>query len=396
LTLVSMTPEKRDYYVVLEVSRGCDAQELKKAYKRLAKACHPDLNQGDHTAEDRFKELAEAYDVLSDPEKRALYDQFGHQGPRRAGFQGFSGVEDILSQFADIFGGFGFGGGGGGRRRGGVQPGEDLHAQLTLTFDEAARGVAKELPLTRTVHCRACGGTGAKAGSHPTACGTCSGRGQVQHRQGIFVITTDCPTCRGRGRVVRDKCGECRGGGVQRVEETVQVHVPAGIDDGQTMRESGKGLAGPSGGPPGDLYVTVHVEPDTRFEREGDDVITRVDLSFAQATLGATVKVPTPLDGEVDVDVPAGTQPGTVRLLRGRGLPNVHGRGRGDLAVQLMVAVPRQLSTEQRALVEQLGALDPASAPGAHAHSHSRSHGSSSEMDDEGPFAFFRRKKKKR
>ena len=381
-----MQVEKRDYYEILGVQRGADGSEIKKAYRRLAMECHPDHHPGDHTAEARFKELAEAYQVLSDPQKRELYDQYGHAGPRGAGFGGgFSGIEDILSQFADFFGG-GFGGFGGGRQRGPrVEQGDDLQEQLTITLREAAKGCQKPLELTRLVHCAACGGSGGKPGTQPAPCGTCGGRGQVAHSQGIFMIATTCPTCRGRGRVVKDKCAECKGGGLERKKETVVVNVPAGIDDGQTLRVPGKGMAGPSGGPPGHLYVTFQVEADPQFERDGDDLYTELPLTFAQAALGARVEVPT-LDEAVEIEVAAGTQPGTIKVLRGRGMPNVHGRGVGDLAVRLTVAVPKKLNAEQRALVEQLGALldPPETARG------------SAGAEEESGFAFFKRKKKKR
>ena len=379
-----MQVEKRDYYEVLGLQRGCEVSEIKKSYRRLAMDHHPDRNPGDHAAEERFKELAEAYQILSDPERRELYDRYGHSGPQRqSGFQGFSGVEDILSQFADFFGG-----GGGGRRGPRVEQGDDLQEELTITFREAAKGCAKTFDLTRLVHCATCHGSGAKAGSHPTSCGTCGGRGQVAHNQGIFMIATTCPTCRGRGSVVKDKCSECKGGGVERKKESVTVNVPPGIDEGQTLRVPGKGQAGPSGGPPGHLYVTFRVEPDARFEREGDNLYTEVPLTFAQATLGTRVSVPT-IDEAVELDVPAGTQPGTIRVLRGRGMPNVHGRGTGDLAVRLTVAVPKKLNAEQRALIEQLAnVLDPA-------ESTPRAATSGGGDEDEG-FSLFRRKKKKR
>jgi molecular chaperone DnaJ len=381
-----MKSEKRDYYEILGLQRGCEVAEIKKAYRRLAMEYHPDRNPGDHQAEERFKELAEAYQVLSDPEKRQLYERFGHAGPRQAGFQGFSGIEDILSQFADFFGGGfgGFAGGGGGRGRGPqVEAGDDLQEQMTITLREAQKGCQKPLELTRLVHCAKCGGTGGKPGSHPMNCNTCGGRGQVAHSQGIFMIATTCPTCRGRGRVVKDKCEECKGGGVERKKESVVVNVPAGIDEGQTLRVPGKGMAGPNGGPPGHLYVTFHVEQDGQFERDGDDLYTEVALTFAQATLGARIVVPTLDEVEVEIDVGAGTQPGTIKVLRGRGMPNVHGRGVGDLAVRLTVAVPKKLTAEQRQLVEELGqALGDA-------------HASLKDDEEESGF-FFKRKKKKR
>jgi molecular chaperone DnaJ len=380
-----MQVEKRDYYEILGLERGCEVGEVKKAYRRLAMEYHPDRNPGDKQAEERFKELAEAYQVLSDPEKRQLYDRFGHQGPRQAGFQGFSGIEDILSQFADFFGG-GFGGFGGRARGPQVEAGDDLQAELTLTLREAAKGCQKPLELTRLVHCSLCRGSGAKAGTQPSPCGTCGGRGQVAHNQGIFMIATTCPTCRGRGRVVKEKCAECKGGGVERKQETVSINVPPGIDEGQTLRVPGKGMAGPSGGPPGHLYVTFHIEADAQFERDGDDLYTEIALSFAQAALGTSVQVPT-LDEPVEIDVQPGTQPGTIKVLRGRGVPNVHGRGKGDLAVRLTVAVPKKLTSEQKKLVEELAhALG--DADGRH-ETHQRSH------DEESGFGFFKRKKKR-
>jgi molecular chaperone DnaJ len=385
-----MDVEKRDYYEILGVERTASVHEIKKAFKRLAMEHHPDRNPGDKAAEERFKEIAEAHEVLSDHEKRQLYDQFGHAGPRQAGFQGFGGVsvEDLFSHFADIFGGSffgGFGRGRGGPRSGGEQ-GDDLQAEVTIAFLEAARGCQKELDLQRLVHCQACGGSGGKKGTAPTTCGTCRGRGQVAMNQGFLTIATTCPTCRGRGNVLRDKCDECRGSGVERKRETISVNVPAGIDDGQTLRVPGKGQAGPNGGPSGHLYVTFSVEPDPRFERGGDDLYTQVPLTFAQATLGARVKVPT-LDGEAEIDVGPGTQPGTVHLLRGKGMPNVHGRGVGDLAVRFTIAVPRKLSAEQKRLLEELATHDPEVV---HAEP------LESPDDEASPFSFFKRKKKKR
>jgi molecular chaperone DnaJ len=377
---------KRDYYAVLGVERTADGSEIKRAYRRLAMDHHPDRNPGDHAAEERFKELAEAYQILSDPQRRDLYDRYGHAGPQQAGFQGFSGVEDILSHFADFFGG-GFGGFGGGRGPR-TEQGSDLQEELTVTFLEAARGCHKALTLQRLIHCSACAGSGAKAGTQPAVCSTCGGRGQVAHNQGIFMIATTCPTCRGRGRVVRDKCAECRGAGVERSTEEITINVPAGIDDGQTLRVPGKGQA-VSGGVPGHLYVTFRVEPDPRFERQGDDLFTEVRVSFAKAALGATIKVPT-LDGDIDLTVAPGTQPGAVKVLRGRGMPNVQGRGVGDLAVRLSVVVPEHLSDEQQRLIEELAKHDPAQeAP-------PRAGDGVSDSEDDGAGFFFRRKKKKK
>ncbi len=377
-----MDVPKRDYYEVLGVTRTAEVVEIKKSYRRLAMEYHPDRNPGDQQAEERFKELAEAYQVLSDVEKRSLYDRFGHQGPRQAGFQGFGGVEDILSHFAEFFGGgFGFGAA---RTRGQrVEPGEDIQVETTLQLVEAAAGCNRTIEVRRRVHCETCSGSGAKPGTSPSACGTCGGRGQVAHNQGIFMIATTCPTCRGRGRVVKDKCGDCRGSGTVEKRDSVTVSVPPGIDDGQALRVPGKGEAGPSGGPAGNLYVTFHVEPDPRWEREGDNLLTDINLTYAQAALGSTVKVPT-LDGDSELKVDAGSQPGAIRVLRGKGVPNVHGRGVGDLVVRLNVVVPKKLSAEQKKLVEELARIDEAMG------------GAPPPSDDEEEGFFFRRKKKKR
>ena len=351
-----MESPKRDYYEILGVERTADLSEIKKCYRRLAMEHHPDRNPGDKHAEERFKELAEAYQVLSDPEKRQLYDRFGHQGPRQAGFQGFGGVEDILSHFAEFFGGgFGFGAA---RTRGPrVEQGDDIQIEMTLDFLEAAAGATKKIDVRRHVSCTTCSGSGAKAGTSASTCGTCGGRGQVAHNQGIFMIATTCPTCRGRGRVVKDRCADCRGAGTVEKAESVTVTIPAGIDEGQTLRVPGKGEAGPSGGPAGHLYVHFHVESDPRWERDGDNLLTQIDLTYAQAALGTTVPVPT-LDGETELDVEPGTQPGAVSVLRGKGIPNVHGRGKGDLLVRLNIVVPKRLSDEQRKLIQDLAVLD--------------------------------------
>jgi len=385
--------EKRDYYRILEVERSAEFDEIRKSFKRLAKQYHPDLNPGDHQAEECFKELVEANDVLSDPDKRRLYDQFGHAGPRQAGFQGFSGmgVEDLLQHVADVFGGFGFGGRG--RRS---EQGDDLQTQVTISFLEAARGCQKPVEVTRLVHCKTCSGSGAKPGTSPTRCAMCGGRGQVGTRQGFLTIASDCPQCRGRGQTVAHKCGDCRGGGVTRVSEMLSVNVPAGIDDGQTLRVPGRGMAGPSGGPAGHLYVTFQVQSDARFERHGDDLLTQVPVSYTQAALGGRVTVPT-LEGDLEIDVEAGTQPGTLRVMRGRGMPNVHGRGSGDLAVRFTIAVPKALSDEERRLLEELQKVEQPVAAVAPEVSDAETPNAHQEQEaDEGGFSFFRKRKKKR
>ncbi len=349
--------EKRDYYEVLGIERGSDPTAVKSAYRRCAMQFHPDRNPGDQQAEERFKEAAEAYEVLSNPEKRALYDQYGHAGPRGGGFDGgFSGMDDILSHFADIFG-MGFGGGGGrASRRGG-----DLQTQVELTFMEAVKGCQKEISIERHVPCTHCGGSGARPGSSPAMCGTCGGRGQVMQAMGFVRIASTCPSCRGQGRVVKDKCPECHGGGVERKTEKVTLDIPAGVDDGATMRLAGRGQASP-GAASGNLYVQFAVEPDPRWEREGDDLAAEIDVSFPQATLGARVTVPT-LEGDESIELPPGTQPGTVATLRGRGVPHLESRGRGDLHVRFQVRVPTQLNEAQRKAVTELAAALGAAPP---------------------------------
>lgn len=336
--------EKRDYYEVLGVSREADAGELKKAYRELALKFHPDRNDGDAEAEARFKEASEAYQVLSDPEKRSMYDRFGHDGPAR-GPSGFSDVGDIFSAFGDIFGDM-FGGGGRGSR--GPGRGADLETRLPLTFVEAARGVTKDIKVKRRVACTTCQGSGASPGTSPETCRQCGGRGQVMHSQGFLMIATTCPICRGEGRMVRSPCKTCHGQGTTAEEETLQVTVPAGVDDGATLRLTGRGENGPRGGRPGNLYVVLNVESDPRFERDGADLHTEAAISFSQAVLGDTVKVPV-VEGEIDVQIPPGTQPSETFVLRGQGLPKVQERGQGDLVVHVRVMVPKKLSAEAEA-----------------------------------------------
>jgi molecular chaperone DnaJ len=341
--------EKQDYYEILGVSRDADASELKRAYRKLAMELHPDRNPGDAKAEERFKAASEAYQILSDAEKRALYDRFGHDGPRGSGFgSGFSDVGDIFSAFGDIFGdlfGGGFGGFGGGRGRQQAR-GADLETRVNLSLAEVAKGVTKEIKIRRRVACKECGGSGAAAGSGRERCQQCGGRGQVMHQQGFLMIQTVCPICRGEGTIVRKPCGACRGGGLTVAEESLQVTIPAGVEDGATLRLNGRGEAAPGGGQPGSLYVSLHVEGDSRFEREGADLHTEVAMSFPQAALGATLKSPS-LDGDIDVSVSPGTQSGDIVTLKGKGLPRLQGRGHGDIVVHLRLVVPSRLSAEQ-------------------------------------------------
>lgn len=335
--------EKRDYYEILGVGHDADASELKRAYRKLALELHPDRNP-DKEAEARFKEASEAYQVLSDPEKRGLYDRFGHDGPRGGGFGGgFSNMGDIFSAFGDIFGDM-FGGFGGGQR--GPARGADLETRVELSLAEVAKGATKEIKLRRRVPCGDCSGSGAAPGTGRERCQQCGGRGQVMHQQGFLMIQSTCPICRGEGTIVRKPCPTCRGSGLGTAEETLQVTIPAGVEEGSTLRLSGRGEAAPGGGQPGNLYVTLQIANDPRFERDGADLHTQIALSFPQAVLGATLKAPS-LDGELDVAVPAGTQPGDAISLRGKGLPRLQGRGVGDLVVHLKLVVPKTLSPEQ-------------------------------------------------
>jgi molecular chaperone DnaJ len=358
---------RRDYYEVLGVSRGASADDLKKAYRQLARRYHPDANPGDASAAEKFKEISEAYAVLSDPQKRAQYDQFGHAGvgaaaggepgagPFGFGDLGGLGFEDIFEQF--------FGGSMGGRtarRRGGPAKGADLRADMELSFEEAALGCDKELDIGREEVCAACGGTGAEPGSRPRQCATCGGAGQVRMGRstpfGQFVTVQTCPECGGRGQLIDTPCTTCRGTGHVRRRRTLRVHVPAGVDDGARLRLAGEGEGGAAGGPAGDVYVMVHVKPHPRFRREGEDVVSALKLSVSQAALGCTLDADT-LDGRVEVSVPEGTQPGTVLRLRGHGIPHLHGRGRGDHRLVVEVEIPRGLRAEERELLRRLAEL---------------------------------------
>ena len=357
--------EKRDYYEVFGVEKNATDQDLKRAYRKLAKQYHPDANPGDKEAEEKFKEASEAYAVLSDQEKRAQYDQFGHAAFEggAGGAGGFGGFDfsDIFSSFGDIFGGGGFGDifGGGSRRRGGPQPGHDVQTRLEITFEEAAFGCKKNVDLWVYDHCPECDGTGAKKGTKPETCPTCHGSGQQRVQQqtmfGTMASVRTCSTCGGTGQYIREKCEKCTGTGRIKVRKTYEINIPAGIDAGQSIRMSGKGEPGSQGGPNGDLYITVMVRPDSRFTREGYDLYCSIPISFVQAALGDTLTIPT-LDGQVQYDISAGTQTGTRFRLRGKGVPYLHREGqRGDLYVTVNVDVPRKLNDQQKKLLKEFG-----------------------------------------
>lgn len=342
----------RDYYEVLGVSRDAGKSEVKRAYHRLALKYHPDKNPDDPAAEEKFKEASNAYAVLADDEKRAIYDRYGHEGLRGGGGgqQGFSGVEDIFSAFGDIFGG--------GRRQ--EARGADLRLDLRLSFAEAVWGKTKEVEVVRNESCGTCAGSGAKPGTTPETCKVCGGKGQVLHSQGFFMIQTVCPNCRGEGSTVKDPCSDCRGGGLQRKRSKLTISVPAGVDNGQTMRLAGRGEPAPGGkGRPGNLFVVLQVEPDERFVRDGADVLTEVAISYIKATLGGEVEVPT-LDeecqGKTTITVEPGTQPGDVITRRGEGIPRVNRHGRGNHLVRFKVEIPRKLGKRERELMVELAA----------------------------------------
>ncbi len=344
---------KRDYYEVLEVERKSSASEIKRAYRKKAMEYHPDRNPDDPEAEERFKEAAEAFEVLSDDQKRQLYDQFGHEGPSRNGFSGFSSADDVFSHFgdlfSDLFGNLGFGG----RRRGGPSRGADLKMRVVIPFEEAVNGSERELKVPRRQPCDDCDGSGAAEGSEPETCGQCGGAGQVVHRQGFFTLQTACPACHGEGTMIRNPCGTCGGTGVQQVESELSIKVPAGVDDGQTLRVPGAGQPGGRGGPPGNLYVQIRVEADERFVRDEFDVHTPVEISMLQATFGCTVTIPT-LEGDAELDIDPGTQPGDVILRRGKGITVLGGRGKGDQHVHVKVGIPRKLDAKHEQVLREI------------------------------------------
>ena len=341
----------KDYYEILGVDRDADTQTIKRAYRKIALKHHPDRNS-DPGSEDKFKEASEAFQVLSDPEKRSTYDRFGEAG-LRGGDVGFSNVGDIFSHFQDIFGDF-FGMGGGFGRRGPTGPmrGADVRAGIRLSLKEAAFGIERDLPIAHPSPCKPCQGTGAKNGD-VVPCQTCKGQGQVAHARGAFIMSTTCPTCRGAGHSIETPCDECNGSGEVRDERTVRLTIPAGIDAGQTLRLAGQGQPGARGGPPGHLFVTVDIEPDPHFQRDGYDLLHELHVSFPQAALGAKVDVPT-LEEPETLKVPAGTQPGETLIVRGAGIPRLDGRGRGNLVCIVQVDVPKDLSAKARELLEEL------------------------------------------
>jgi len=345
--------QKRDYYEILGVSPDASSEEIKKAYRKLAHAHHPDKNPGDTSAEERFKEIGEAYAVLSDAEKRESYNRFGTAGRGGEGFGGFD--PGFGSIFDDIF--EGFFGGRAGRSTRSAHRGADLRYNLEIRFEEAAIGVEKEIVIPRLETCATCRGSGAKAGSQPVVCKTCRGTGQVRFSQGFLTVSQTCSRCRGEGRIVEHPCAACRGLGQTKAERTLTVKIPAGVETGTRLKLAGEGEAGVRGGVPGDLYVVIVVKEHPLFTRQGDDIYCEVPVSFTQAALGAQIEIPT-ISGRTTLKVPPGTQTGAEFRLRGKGFPNVRGYGHGDLLARIFVEVPTHLTAKQRDVLEQYAKLE--------------------------------------
>ena len=352
-----MAEQKRDYYEVLGVSRGASEDEIKKAYKKMARKYHPDLNPGDKSAEEKFKEVNEAYEVLSDADKKARYDQYGHAGvDPNFGAGGFGGGFDGGFDFGDlgyIFGSFFGGGFGGGRRTNPNAPqrGESIRMSIAISFEEAAFGCEKEVTVERYETCDTCHGSGCAPGTSPEVCPDCHGTGTVQVRRqtpmGVFATSAPCAKCGGKGRIIHQPCKDCRGSGMVRKKKTIQASIPAGIDNGQTISIRGQGNAGKNGGPAGDLLITITVRPHELFRREGTSVLCEAPITFTQAVLGAELEIPT-IDGKVKYTLPEGTQSGTTFRLKGKGIPSINGRGRGDQYVTVYIETPKNLNKEQK------------------------------------------------
>ena len=357
--------DKRDFYEVLGVKKDSSEADLKKAFRSMAKKYHPDVNPGDKTAEAKFKEVNEAYDILSDSQKRARYDQFGHAGvdPNASAgpFGGFGGADfDLGDIFDSFFGGGGFGSRSSSRSRNGAQRGADLKQRIEITFEEAAFGVEKELSVSRKEKCGKCNGTGAREGSSPVTCTACHGTGQTQVRQntpfGQFSTISECGVCHGEGKIISNPCAQCNGSGTIRKSSRIEVKIPGGIDNGQSISLRGEGEPGSKGGPSGDLYVTVSVKKHPLFTRDGADVVCEMPITFVQAALGSEVEVPT-LDGKVKYAIPEGTQTGTVFRLKNKGIPHLRGNGRGDQFVRTIIEVPKKLNEKQKKILRDFADL---------------------------------------
>ena len=358
-----------EYYETLGISRDASKEEIKKAYRKKALQYHPDRNKDNPEAEAKFKEISEAYETLSDEQKRQIYDQYGKAGLEGqmggAGAHGFSSMDEALRTFMGAFGGGGdqvfdsfFGGGDGGFGGRSYQMGANKKVSITISFEEAARGVEKEANITNFITCDDCSGSGAKSASGVQTCPQCGGRGQVVQSRGFFSMATTCPQCHGEGQIIKDPCDGCHGEGRVRKKQRVTIRIPAGVDDGMRLRMGGYGDAGPGGGPHGDLYVFIGVKPHEIFQRDGDNVVISLPIGFAEAALGCKKELPTLLGGNCRITIPAGTQTGKIFRVRGEGFPNVHGHGKGDMLVRVVVETPTQLTERQRELLQEFGELE--------------------------------------
>jgi molecular chaperone DnaJ len=341
--------EDRDYYKILGVTREASEEEIKKSYRKIAMECHPDRNPGNKEAEEKFKTASEAYEVLRDPEKREIYDRYGIEGLRGTGFTGFGGFDDIFSAFGDIFEDFfGFGTTHRGKTR--ARPGADLRYDLKISFYDAAFGKETEIEIPKNMLCDVCNGSGAKPGTYPTHCPNCKGTGQVSRSQGFFTISTTCSQCHGEGKYISHPCKECRGYGRVSKNKKIQIRIPPGVDTGSKLRIRSEGEPGERGGPPGDLFVFIYVEPHDFFSREGDDITCQIPISFVQAALGSEIEIPT-LNGKRNLTIPKGTESGELFRIKGEGFPKLRGYGRGDQLVQVIVRTPKNLTKRQEEIL---------------------------------------------
>ena len=344
-----------DYYEILELSKSASLDEVKKAYRQAALKYHPDRNPGDKAAEDKFKQASEAYEVLSDPQKKEVYDRYGHAGLSGSNFHGFNNVEDVFSSFGDLFEDFfGFGGFGGSSRRNRSQArrGDDLRYDLSISFEEAYQGCEKEIQISKYSPCEACQGRGYPAHAQPATCSQCHGRGQIYRSQGFFTVSSTCPQCRGEGRMVKTRCGECAGEGRVAKQKKLTVKIPAGVDNGNQLILRSEGGAGIEGGASGDLYVVLSIKPHDFFQRDGKDIWFDLSISFVQAALGATIQVPT-LEGDTDVEIPRGIDAGETIVLKNKGFAGLRGESRGDQILQIILKTPKKLSTRQEELLKE-------------------------------------------